>query len=70
MMTSMDPCVLGRYLPGVANDDFNGMEVVASCRLATSRACAVRRRAVKAPGTVAVHREWAASRLYTVAVCC
>jgi hypothetical protein len=26
------------YLPGVANDVFNGMEVIATCRLATSHA--------------------------------
>jgi hypothetical protein len=36
----LDPCVVRRYLPDVANDVFNGMEVVASCRPTMSRACA------------------------------
>jgi hypothetical protein len=66
----LDPCVLRRYLPGVANDDFNGMEVVVSCRLATSRACMAWRRVVGPLGTVAVHREWAAGRRYTITACC
>jgi hypothetical protein len=65
----LDPCVLGRYLPGVANDVFNGMDVVASYRLATSCAYVTRRRVVGLPNTVAVHHEWAASRRYTVAAC-
>jgi hypothetical protein len=30
----LDPYVLGRYLPDVVNDVFNGMEAVTSCRLA------------------------------------
>jgi hypothetical protein len=56
----LDLCALWCYLLGVANDVFNGIEAVASRRLATSRACATRRRVVKPPRTVAVHREWAA----------
>jgi hypothetical protein len=59
----MDTRVPGRYLPGVANDVFNGMEAVASCRLATSCACAARR-------LVAVHREWAAVQRYTIVAYC
>jgi hypothetical protein len=55
---------------GVANDVFNGIEVVASCRLALSRACAARRRDVGLPDTVVVHCEWAAGRCYTIAACC
>jgi hypothetical protein len=51
----LDPCVLGRYLPGVANDVFNGIEVVVSCCLATSQ-----RRVIRPLDTVAVHREWVA----------
>jgi hypothetical protein len=67
---SLDPCILGRYLPGVANDTFNGMEVVVSCRLAMSHACATRHWVVGSPCTVAVHREWTAGQCYTVAACC
>jgi hypothetical protein len=66
----LDPFVLGRYLPGVANDVINDMEAVVSCRFAMSRACAARRWVVGLPGTAAVHREWAAGRRYTVAACC
>jgi hypothetical protein len=56
----LDPCVLRHYLPGVANDVFNGMEVVASRRLATSRACAAWHRVIGPLDTVVIHREWAA----------
>jgi hypothetical protein len=56
-------------MPSVANDVFNGMEVVVSCRLTTSRACVARRWVVEPPGTITVHREWAAGQRYTVAVC-
>jgi hypothetical protein len=66
----LDPCVLGRYLAGVANDDLNGMEVVASCNLATSRACVARRQIVGLPGTVSIHHEWAPGRGYTIVACC
>jgi hypothetical protein len=66
----LDPYILGRYMPGVANDVFNGMEVVASCHLATSRACATRRRVVGAPCTVAIHHEWTAGQCYTIAAYC
>jgi hypothetical protein len=62
----LDPYILGRYLAGVANDDLNGMEVVASCRLATSSACVARRRIVGLLGTVAIHHEWAPGWRYTI----
>jgi hypothetical protein len=65
-----DPCVLGRYLSGVANDVFNGMEVITSYRLAMLRAFAARRRVVGPPSTVVVHREWVVGRCYTVAAYC
>jgi hypothetical protein len=66
----LDPYVLGRYLSSVANNVFNGMEVIASCRLATSRACATRCRVVGPPNTIAVHREWAVGQCYIVAAYC
>jgi hypothetical protein len=67
---------------GEANDAFNAMEVVSSCRLTTSLACAAQRRVVgsldtivarlprvvEPPRTVAIHCEWAAGLHYTVAV--
>jgi hypothetical protein len=65
----LDPCVLGCYLSGVANDVFNGMNVIASCRLAMSHPCTARRRVVGVPGTIAIYREWAVSQCYTVAGC-
>jgi hypothetical protein len=66
----LDPCVLGRYVPGVANDDFNGMEAVVSCHLVMSHAYAVRRRVIGPPDSVVVHREWVADQHYTVVACC
>jgi hypothetical protein len=66
----LDPCVLGRYLSGVANDVFNGMEAIASCRLTMSYACAAQRQVVRSPDTVAAHHKWAAGRRYTIAACC
>jgi hypothetical protein len=66
----LDPCVLGRYVPGVANDDFNGMEVVASYHLVTSHAYAVQRRVIGPTDTVVVHHEWVAGQCYTVVTCC
>jgi hypothetical protein len=58
----LDTCIPWRYLPGVANNVFNGMEAVTSCHLATSRACAARWR-------VAVHHEWATVLRYTIVAC-
>jgi hypothetical protein len=66
----LDPCVLGRYLSGVVNDDFNGMKTDAFYRLATSRACATRHRVIESFNTVDVHRECAACWRYTVATYC
>jgi hypothetical protein len=66
----LDPSILGRYLPGVVNDDFNGMVVIASCRLTTSRACAAWRQVVGPPDTIVVHHEWATGWRYTVAAYC
>jgi hypothetical protein len=57
------------YRPGVANDVFNGMEAIASYRLATSHACVMRHRVVGAPGAIAIHRDWAAGWRYTIAAC-
>jgi hypothetical protein len=65
-----------------ANDVYNGMEVVTSCRPATSLACTAWRqvvgslgtvaaqlsRVVESPRTVAIHREWAAGLRCTVTV--
>jgi hypothetical protein len=53
----LDPCILGRYLTGVANDVFNGMEAVMFSRLATSHACTGRCRVVGPSDIVVVHRE-------------
>jgi hypothetical protein len=48
-----DPYSIGSCRLGEANDVFNGIEVVTSCRLATSLACAVRHLIVRSLGTVA-----------------
>jgi hypothetical protein len=42
----LDSCILGRYLLGIVNDDFNGLEVIVSYHLATSRTCDVGSRLV------------------------
>jgi hypothetical protein len=77
-----DPYSIGPYPLGEANDVFNSVEVVASCRPATLHAYPARHRvvgsldtivallhrAVEPPCTVATRREWAAGRHYTVAV--
>jgi hypothetical protein len=66
----LDPYVLGRYLLDIANDVFNGMEVVTYCRLTTLRACVAWRWVVGPSDTVAVHREWATDWRYTIATYC
>jgi hypothetical protein len=66
----LDPCVLGHYLPGVANDVFNSKEVVSSCHLTMLRACVAWHWVVGLPDNVVFHREWAAGWHYTVVACC
>jgi hypothetical protein len=73
---------IGSHYLGEANDVFNDMESITSCRPTTSLACAARRRVVGSLGTittrlprvveppciVAIHREWVVDLRCTITV--
>jgi hypothetical protein len=61
----VDPKVVGRYCPGVANDVFNATVAVTSCCSATLLACAAQHQTVGSLGTVVASYEWAAGRRCT-----
>jgi hypothetical protein len=78
----LDLYTIGHYWLGVANDVFNGVEIVLSYYRATSRPCVAWHQAVVSPGAVAVllhyavesmcfvvtHHEWLTCRHCNVVV--
>jgi hypothetical protein len=78
----LDLYTIGHYWLGVANDVFNGVEIVLSSYRATSRPCVAWHRAIVSLGTavvlpycaveslgiVVMHHEWLIGRRCTIAV--